>query len=313
MTIKDTREYTRRSFLAKTAALGVASALPFSLTACGGSEGVSGAARAAASVAQPDGLTLTAFIDGEAVSRAEVLTWEARRLQVVAKRMSNNLPAAIMADLEALILRPALSTANIAQEREQLADAKLLAGDEQMQALVAGDLLLSDQASELAAMPGQWAVSQIEIESSLGTAEGFADWFSRALARDDERAMLVACPDHYLIRSQGTQGQNVIEETGGALVVSHFVVDYTKPADLPYAIDPEFPVRLTGPAMNEAGTQIGGVCHQFRNLEQGFRLRPAVFFPAMLPFWTISEHRWHLACEFENWVTAYVREMGLEG
>ena len=40
----------------------------------------------------------------------------------------------------------------IAQEREQLADAKLLAGDEQMQALVAGDLLLSDQASELAAM-----------------------------------------------------------------------------------------------------------------------------------------------------------------
>lgn len=121
------------------------------------------------------------------------------------------------------------------------------------------------------------------------------------------------CPDYYLIRSQGASGQNVIEETGGALVVSHFEIDYTKPADLPYAIDPEFPVRLTGPAMNESGTQIGGVCHQFRNLPQGgFRLRPAVFFPATLPFWFISEHRWHLACEFESWVTAYVRDVGLE-
>jgi len=312
MMINDTHACTRRSFLARTAVLGAASALPLSLVACGGAEGLSDAARNAAAIAQPEGLNLTAVIEGKVVNRAEVLTWEARRLQVVAKRMSNNLPAAIMADLEALILRPALSTANIAQEREQLADAKLLAGDEQMQALVAGDLLLSEQASELAAMPGQWAVSQIEIDSSLGTAEGFADWFSRALARDDQRAMLVACPDHYLIRSQGAQGQEVIEETGGALVVSHFVIDYTKAADLPYAIDPEFPVRLTGPAVNESDTQIGGVCHQFRNLEGGgFKLRPAVFFPATLPFWFISEHRWHLACEFENWVTAYVRDAGL--
>lgn len=298
---------TRRSFLTKAAALGAASALPFSLTGCGGSSHPG----SSAAMSRPDALKLTAFIEGNAVNRAQVLEWEARRLQVVAKRMTNNLPAAMVANLQALILRSPVSTANIDQEREKLADAKMLAGNEQMQQLVAGDLLLSDAASTLAAIPGQWAVSQIEIESSLGTAEGFADWFSRALARDDERAMLVACPDHYLIRSLGSTGQNVIEETGGAFLVSHFMIDYTKPADLPYAIDPEFPVRLTGPAVNEAGTQIGGVCHQFRNLEQGFRLRPAVFFPATLPFWFISEHRWHLACEFSNWVTAYVREQQL--
>lgn len=299
--------YTRRAFLGKTALVGMASTLPFSLVGCGDSE-----VRAddVGSVSLP--LSLTAFIEGEAISRAEVLTWEARRLQVVAKRMNNNLPAAIVAGLQALILRQPVSTANIAQERELLADAKMLAGNEQMQRLVAGDLLLSDPISALAALPKQWAVSQIEIESSLGTAQGFADWFSRAMERDDERAMLLACPDHYLIRSLGANGQDVIEETGGALVVSHFMIDYSKPSNLPAAIDPEFSVRLTGPALNKAGVQIGGVCHQFRDLSQGFRMRLAVFFPATLPFWYISEHRWHLACEFSNWITAYVKETGLE-
>lgn len=307
-------EYTRRSFLAQSLLMGAATALPLGLVACGGSGGTGTTASvsgAGGSLTQPSGLQLTAFIDDEAVSRAEVLTWEARRLQVVAKRMNNNLPAAMIADLQALILRPPESTADIAWEREQLADAKLKAGDEQMRQLVASDLFLSDIASALAAMPKQWAVSQIEIESSLGTAQGFADWFSAALARDDQRAMLVACPDHYLIRTEGALGQEVIEETGGALVVSHFTIDYTQPSNLPVAIDPEFPVRLVGPAVNEAGAHIGGVCHQFRDLAQGFRLRLAVFFPATLPFWYVTEHRWHLACEFENWVTAYVREMGL--
>lgn len=309
-------DYTRRTFLAHSLLMGAASALPLGLVACGGSGGKEATARVSGedgALTQPAGLSLTAFIEGNAVSRAEVLTWEARRLQIVAKRMNNNLPAAIVANLAALILRPSLSTENIAQEREQLADAKLKAGEEQMRQLVAGDLLLSDQASALAAMPKQWAVSQIEIESSLGTAEGFAEWFGDALARDDQRAMLVACPDHYVLRTQGANGQEVIEETGGALVVSHFTIDYSQPPNLPVAIDPEFPVRLIGPAVNEAGTQIGGVCHQFRTLPQGFRLRLAVFFPATLPFWTVTEHRWHLACEFENWVTAYVRDAGLAG
>jgi hypothetical protein len=32
-----------------------------------------------------------------------------------------------------------------------------------------------------------------------------------------------------------------------------------------------------------------------------------VTFPAFLPPFMITEHRWHLACEFSNWITAYIQ------
>jgi hypothetical protein len=204
---------------------------------------------------------------------------------------------------------PATSIENIEAERQQLVDAKIKAGDEFMARFVASDLLVSGPAMDLAALSGQWSICQIEIVSNMGTAEGFVDWFtSQATTLDNERAMLVACPDHYLIRSIGANGQNVIEETGGALLASHFTIDYSLQGSLPYPIDANFPVRLMGPASSvRSAEQVGGVLHQFRTLDSGgFVALPAVFFPATLPFWFVADHRWHLACEFSNRISAYV-------
>ncbi len=253
------------------------------------------------------GLVLTANLAGTTVDRQQVLVWEARRLQVVATRMSGNLVASRIEDLTALILRPAEDTSNIAQERQLLADAKIKAGDEAMKRLVASDLLISGPAMDLAATVPGYSTSQIDIFSNQGTAEGFASWFvDHAITLDDERSMLVACPDHYVIRTAAPDGQNVYEETGGALLVSNFIVNYADAAGLPIVAEPDFPVRLAGAASSANGTVVGGVNHRFKNLDQGFQARVAVFFPAALPFWFVTEHRWHLACEFSNWITAYL-------
>lgn len=133
----------RRKFLQKTAALGASTLLPFTLQGCGGesgSGGVPGASnlavnRGAQPLAKPQ-LTLTSHLNGATVSRDQVLQWEARRVQVVANKMKNNLPAYLVSDLAALIVRPPASIAHIDQERNALADAKIRAGHAAMKSLV---------------------------------------------------------------------------------------------------------------------------------------------------------------------------------
>ncbi|WP_175874141.1 hypothetical protein [Burkholderia sp. BCC0397] len=311
----------RRNFLQTTAALGASTLLPFSLSGCGGESG-SGAARGASVLASNPSapplakppLMLTSYLNGATVSRDQVLQWEARRVQVVANKMTNNLPAYLVSDLAALIVRPPASIANIDQERNALADAKIRAGDAAMKSLVAADLLVSDPLTTVAASTsfGNYSPSRTEVTSNRGTAAGFANWFLKKSILDfDERSILVACPDHYFFAPLQSEGQDVMEETGGALIVTHFTIDYDRSNTLPQSdVDPAYPIRLAGMAVNGQGATVGGVMHQFRDLDQGFHCKLAIYFPSTLPFWITTEHAWHLACEFSNWITAYIAETG---
>lgn len=311
----------RRNFLQKTVALGASTLLPFSLSGCGGDSGpesIPGASalasfRGASPSVKPQ-LTLTSYLNGAPVNRDQVLQWEARRIQVVASRMTNKLPAYLVSDLEALVLRPPASIANIDQERNALADAKIRAGDTAMKSLVAADLLVSDPLATVAAATsfGHYSPSRTEVTSNRGTAEGFTNWFlNKSIVNFDERSMLVACPDHHFFAPLQPKGQNVMEETGGALIVSHFTINYDQPNTLPQSdIDAPCPIRLAGMAVNGLGSTVGGVMHQFRNLDQGFHCKLAVYFPSTLPFWATAEHSWHLACEFSNWISAYIADTG---
>ncbi|GAB3383652.1 hypothetical protein [Amycolatopsis echigonensis] len=281
---------TRRRFLTAAAAAGL---VP-----------VAGRQTAAADDAEPG---LTAYLGGEAIGRDAVLEWEARRLRVAAERLRGNLPAALAAELDALVLRPAQSTAEVARDRERLAAVKMRMGEAEIRKLMAPDLAVSGPASEGAAAPGEWAVSSAGLASTRGTAGGFARWFTGERDRNDERAMLAACPDHYVIRTPRAGVQEVIEVTGGAVLAARFVIDYADTAGVPIARDQGFPIDLSGWARGGDGVPIGAVRHQFRDDPRGgFAARLAIAFPAVLPPWMISEHRWHLACEFSNWVLAYL-------
>jgi hypothetical protein len=259
----------------------------------------------------PAALDLTSYIDGEAVTREEVLMWEARRLEIVAQRMKTHLPD-LAGDLDALFLRPQDSIAHVAQDRQTLLQAKLRAGEKAMRAVVASDLLLSGPAAALGAAEGTFAISTIQMTSNLGTAQGFVDWFNGTVATNDIAAMLQACPDHYVLDSPAARQQFVIEVTGGAVLASEFTLNYADPKPVPIPNDPSLPVRVGGHAKGAEGTVIGLAWHQFGNQPGGgFKAVPAIGFPASLPGWFITEHRWHLACEFSNWITAYVNDARL--
>jgi len=60
---------------------------------------------------------------------------------------------------------------------------------------------------------------------------------------------------------------------------------------------------------------IGGTNHLMRSIPNngGFEIIPKVFFPSGVPTYLLEQHRWHLATEWGNWITAYVNdEMGSE-
>lgn len=283
---------TRRNFL--------------SLSALAAGVGVYPELYAGASAATPP-LTLSTVIGGATVPRQKVLEWEVRRLHVVAERIRHNLPGAVAKELDALILRPSLSTANVARDRQMLADVKMRLGEAEMRKLTSGDLAVSNPIAVLTAAPKKWAISTTEIRSTRGTAAGFAAWFDERRTRNDVRAMLVACPDHYVIKTSTGGKQEVIEVTGGALLASRFLVDYSDTADVPIPVTSGFGTQVAGCARNDKGAMIGGVRHQFRNNSGGgFTAKLGVAFPALLPPWCALEHRWHLATEFGNWITAYV-------
>lgn len=125
---------------------------------------------------------------------------------------------------------------------------------------------------------------------------------------NDELAILIACPNHYLLGKAFANGQEVIETTGEAIFYSHFGINYNNSANLPMEKDPECSVYFNGAPLNDFGMVVGGINHQLSTLKEGFETHPKIFFPSILPSFMLSEHRWHLACEFSNWITEYVKE-----
>ena len=251
--------------------------------------------------------TLTAYVGARAVTRTEVLQWEARRVRVAAQRLASHLPAALVAELDALLRRPALSTADLERDRALLTAVKLEMGERRIRRLLATDVALSTPTGRLTGSLGAWSPSRTRLVSTQGSAQGFADWFVARGDTDDEATLLAACPDHYLLRNPQPRVQEVIEVTGGAVLASRFLIDYADRADLPIPRDADCPVELAGWATTEDGRRIGAARHQLRDVPGGgFEARLAIAFPSTLPPWMLTEHRWHLACEFSNWVGAYL-------
>lgn len=297
----------RRHFL-RLATSGITmTALPSALTGCNSSS--SSSTPPPPSPNTPPALSLQTTINGDLISRAEVLEWEARRIQIVVDRMAHNYPQAVAGELAAATIRPATDISNIDAERDALADAKIEAGEQAMRDLLAQDVLVTTPFAEAAASSGAgWVKSEIEIVTNRGTAERFSNWFDSKVFSSDQRPMLVACPDHYVLNPVYPNGQFVLETTGGASLASQFTIDYDDTKVLPVERNNNFPVQYNGAAVNENGTVIGGTNHMIRTLDQGIHGRLIALFPASLPGSMIEEHRWHLACEWGNWIRQYIAE-----
>jgi hypothetical protein len=235
-------------------------------------------------------LEILATIGDRKVSRAEVQEWESGRLAKVARKLgidplSGDLPA----------------------RREELVRRKLELGREALEAKLARELRLSARSSRLmsALSRGRRRFCTIELSGPAGSAEAMPAFYREAMASGDEAALLIASPDHFFL-GQGPGGvQQVIETTGGAPLAARIFLDESDTGTVTTTADPEFPVQWVAVGRSAPdGPPAGALRHQFRDGPDGFRARLTIEFPVLTPGRIVREHRWHLACEFSNWIEA---------
>ncbi|SDW98272.1 hypothetical protein SAMN04487912_10698 [Arthrobacter sp. cf158] len=234
-------------------------------------------------------LALTSSIDGQKVSRDRVLDWERTRALAVLKSLGA--PASSRSgDVD--VLRDRL----LALKREQ--------GPRELERRLEWKIRTAGVVTGLTSRRARGArvQSSIKIQSPVGSARGFAEWFNAQSALPDSDAMLAACPDHYVIGEDDLGRQKVIETTGGSPLPTRFYIDYQDVSSLTTPASSDYPLQVAGVARTAKGQAIGGVRHQFRDLHEGFEAWLTVEFPAGVPQSMVAGHRWHLGCEFGNWI-----------
>ncbi len=232
---------------------------------------------------------LRAIIEGGYYDRNDVMQWEAKRMAIARRKFGL-----------------ASSHAPLEDQRFELAAHKIALGHAKVRKILGRGPWLSKKITRLTtSLSGKFRrFSVCEIEISGGSAQHFAEWFKSRNDLNDEAAMLLACPDHYIITRDVHGKQLVVETTGGSPLPGEFTIDYDDISGLKTPPNQDYPFQISGVARLADGLVIGGVRHQFRQEGEGFRALLTVEFPRAVPHYMIKQHCWHLAVEFSNWIEA---------
>jgi hypothetical protein len=241
------------------------------------------------------GPEIVANIGGRQVPRQEVLGWEHERAAKVCARLGLDSPPD-----------------DVAARREALVARKLEIGHAALERMLARELRLSARSSRLmTALSRGRRLCEIELTGTGLTAEAMPAFYKEAMRRGDEAPLLAAAPDHYLLFQDADGVQQVIETTGGAPLASRIFLDEGDTASVTTSADPSFPVQWVAVGRAAAGAPpSGAIRHQFRDDGDGFTARLTIELPVLTPGRIARTHRWHLACEFSNWIEAANRVGG---
>jgi hypothetical protein len=191
--------------------------------------------------------------------------------------------------------------------RRALVARKLELGHDALEGLLARELRISGLAARMVGgvSRSKRRLCAIELTGTGGSAEAMPRYYERAMESGDEVALLSACPDHYILRQAGEGLQQVIETTGGSPLAARIILDERDVEAVTTEPDPSFPVQwvAVGRAA-DGGRPAGAIRHQFRDEKGGFTARLTGEFPIGTPPSLIRKHKWHLACEFSNWIEA---------
>jgi hypothetical protein len=234
---------------------------------------------------------ITAVIGDTEVSRAAVLEWEGRRAAAVFKKLGMWTPPA-----------------DVAARREALVARKLELGHAAIERRLARQMAAAARSSRVmtALSRGGRKLCVVELRGSGGSAEAMPAFYKAAMDAGDEAPLLAASPDHWMLHKRGDGIQQVVETTGGSPLASRIFLDENEVGPIETPADPSFPVQWV--AIGRArlgGPPSGALRHQFRDEPGGaFTARLTIEFPRITPGRLVAAHRWHLACEFSNWIEA---------
>lgn len=108
-------------------------------------------------------------------------------------------------------------------------------------------------------------------------------------------------PQHYALISRGDLFE-VIETPGASPLPMQFFINLNEDKGLNSKKDSDYPLESIGIAKLKDGTLVGGIRHQFKNIENQLVAKTLVEFPAMCPNYIIKSHCMHLALEWGNWL-----------
>ncbi|OZF47306.1 hypothetical protein CH292_17805 [Rhodococcus sp. 14-2470-1a] len=258
-----------------------------------------------------ESLDIRATIGARTVSRQRVLEWESARATKVLTTFAAKLGERAMRELSPNQSVQQLLSTNLAEQRSALTRLKYELGHAGIYAALRREMAVSERLTRIgvAASRGRTRHAVTRLQVPGADAERSVEWFDNLTVTNAETDMLDACPDHYLLRGLPGGRQEVIETTGGSPAASRFLVDYTRTASLTIEIDHDYPIQVAGSAVLDDGLVIGGVRHQFRNVNGNLDAVLTVQFPGTTPARLIAEHQWHLACEFSNWIEAAHRSV----
>jgi len=234
---------------------------------------------------------ITAVLGDRSASRAEVLEWEGRRAAVVFKKLGMGAPPG-----------------DVAAAREALVAKKLGLGHAEIERRLARQMAMATRSSRLmsALSRGRRRLCVTELRCGEGSAESMPAFYKAAMDSGEEAPLLAASPDHWMLRKRDDGIQQVIETTGGSPLTSCIDLDENEVGPISTPADPSFPVQWV--AFGRArldGPPAGALRHQFRDEPGGgFTARLTIEFPRVTPARFVDAHRWHLACEFSNWIEA---------
>jgi hypothetical protein len=250
------------------------------------------------------------YIDGRLVAPSEVQSWESRRAWSVFKKLTSRVGKLGMAELVPGVELSTLDSTDAQAMRDVLVTVKLNLGHAGLYAILKHELALSERIARIAvtASRGGSTYSAIRLVVPNCSASQFGAWFESLTATNAEADMIAACPDHYLLRGLPDRRQEVVETTGGSPTATRFLVDYTSGGLVSIPKNPDYPIQIAGQATLDDGLVIGGVRHQFRDVNGAMEALLTVEFPGVFPSRMVSEHRWHLATEFGNWITAFQQQ-----
>ena len=162
--------------------------------------------------------------------------------------------------------------------------------------------------------PGEFNRSSVQLSVKGITVDEFLKWFHTRCSKN-VAYMQSAEPEHWVVTSDDTGTQRVIENLGSTIAC--FNIEFGPPTEpcQKLGILEDFPTRMSATAKLSSGHAFAHVLHQFKPHHEGsgFDANLGAYFLKSAGSDVVEQHRQHLVVEFTNWTRHCFRELKVEG
>lgn len=229
-------------------------------------------------------------VNEKEISERQINEWRLTRIPKALRTIKRTLPR----------------TRNTTDMMNKLTDIKLTFSYDDMYGILKGKLNISTAVMKMAVKMSRktkFARTEIYIDGiSTADVSPLLDALMLESSPEHNHVNLTACPEHYVLKPTGSASLGVIETCGNAPLPFQFFITFGDESAVKTALDISFEYQSVGTARLKDRTPIGGVRHQFKDVDNGVLAKLCVEFPSLTPNTIIRAHQMHLASEFSYWL-----------